>query len=325
MAKMEISDLQYEYQQHSVNFEKLRLLVINEFNELLLNNKVKLGFPIQSRIKSIESIIEKQESKRFTIKKSLLELQDIIGIRIVLLFKRDIEVVSKLINKHFDYINSYDPVDKLNHNQFGYSSKHYIVKIPNNWTNVPTNKNLGEYTLEIQIRTLSQHNWAETSNALQYKDEKNVPRQIARSIGRVSALLEIIDLELERTLHDRDLYIEQINKNIDQGQELNIEIIKKVFNERFTFLSNNSIERYSDIMSDLQYFNIYTIRDLNDILDQIVKIEGETIFFYASSIQQWLDYPITEYQNMSSIVSTLLFSKDNTKYINMLNFLEDKM
>ncbi|MGE4514423.1 MAG: GTP pyrophosphokinase family protein, partial [Chryseobacterium sp.] len=230
MAKLELSNLENEYNEHLANFEKLRILIIKELDALLHDNNIIIGFPVQSRIKNINSIFEKHESQRYRIKKSLLELQDLIGVRIVLLFRRDIDIVSELIAKNFKVISSYDPADKLNYDQFGYSSKHYVVNIPDNWTNVPTNRNLNAYTVEIQLRTLSQHNWAETSNFFQYKNEANVPKEILRTIGRVSALLETVDLELERTLSERDVYVSKID--IEMNQELNIETMKVVFQDR---------------------------------------------------------------------------------------------
>lgn len=53
---------------------------------------------------------------------------------------------------------------------------------------------------EVQVRTVTQHVWAAASHVLQYKQEASVPLPVRRSIYRVSALLETVDLEFERVL-----------------------------------------------------------------------------------------------------------------------------
>jgi ppGpp synthetase/RelA/SpoT-type nucleotidyltranferase len=60
---------------------------------------------------------------------------------------------------------------------------------------------------ELQLRTLAQHIWAVASHKLQYKREASVPVPIRRSINRVSALLEMVDLEFDRVLLEREQYV----------------------------------------------------------------------------------------------------------------------
>jgi putative GTP pyrophosphokinase len=48
---------------------------------------------------------------------------------------------------------------------------------------------------EIQVRTVVQHAWATVSHSLQYKREADVPIPLRRRLARVSALLELADME----------------------------------------------------------------------------------------------------------------------------------
>jgi putative GTP pyrophosphokinase len=99
----------------------------------------------------------------------------------------------------FDIIKQENTTRKLREDQFGYSSMHYVVRFPKDWLVVPAMALFGEMKAEIQVRTIAQHLWADASHILQYKNEENIPEPIKRSIHRVSAILETVDLEFEST------------------------------------------------------------------------------------------------------------------------------
>jgi ppGpp synthetase/RelA/SpoT-type nucleotidyltranferase len=199
-------DLKQQYEEKLFSLEKFAKSIVTQFNEIFENEKIELGFPLQMRVKKWSSISEKIESKRFNIKKSILELQDLIGLRIILLSLSDLNKIDKILRKDFDFVKSYNPTEKLNFDQFGYNSQHYVLRIPNSWKSVPSFKVTEDFQFEIQVRTLSQHIWAETSSAFEYKTEQNIPRSLLRSVGRVSALLETVDLEIDRLIQDRIEY-----------------------------------------------------------------------------------------------------------------------
>lgn len=266
--KIDLNDAKLEFDEHYSEFEKFEKAVIDQITFLINENAIKLAVPIQSRIKAFASISEKHESGRFTIKKTILELQDLIGIRILMLFKRDVESIVKLIKENFQIVREYDTVSKLSADQFGYSSKHFTIKIKEDWLKVPLYKNLGNYTGEIQIRTLSQHHWAETSNILQYKDKTNAPREIQRSIGRVSALLEMVDLEYERLLNEREKYNEDVKENLNKSELLNVDILKIILDMNLPLKNKNDEEPYSELLAELTEFGIETPEDLENLINR---------------------------------------------------------
>ena len=222
--------------------------------------------PIQSRIKSFVSISEKHSSKRFNINKSILELQDLVGIRLILLFKPDIEEVIGCVKANFNIIKEYNAEDKLEYNQFGYSSKHVIISLSDNWLSVPTFKDLSAFSAEVQIRTMSQHIWAESSTLLQYKTEQNVPKVLLRSIGRISALLETVDLEYERLLMSREGYIQKIE--IENESELNVDTLKLLLNKTLPNDNLDGNEDYSSVLIDITSLNINSLPELEKMINE---------------------------------------------------------
>lgn len=201
----DLQQLEQEYQALRPVMEGFSKELTNQLQKLLDDAGISLGFPIQSRVKTWDSISEKLERlpRRF---KGVKEIQDLVGVRIILLFHRDIERTGALLANNFQVTRQYNTMELLGADRFGYSSVHYIVELPKEWLAVPTLAKMGGLIAEIQVRTLAQHIWAETSNKLQYKQEESVPPAVRRAISRASALLETLDLEFERVLIERDAY-----------------------------------------------------------------------------------------------------------------------
>ncbi len=203
MAKTaDLAALETQYKEILPLAERLRDEIVRQVTTLVDRENISLGFPIIARIKSWESIREKVPRLSLHLR-SLHELQDLVGVRLIALFRRDAEQLSHLVESSFNILQKVDTLGQLKEDQFGYSSVHYVVAIPESWQAVPSLTQLGNFRAEIQIRTVAQHLWAATSHVLQYKHEESVPEPVRRSIYRVSALLETVDLEFERVLTEK--------------------------------------------------------------------------------------------------------------------------
>jgi ppGpp synthetase/RelA/SpoT-type nucleotidyltranferase len=64
-----------------------------------------------------------------------------------------------------------------------------------NWAETPLSKKV---RCEVQIRTLAEHTWAETEHEFIYKGPEEIPKKTQRQFARVLALVELLDLELDR-------------------------------------------------------------------------------------------------------------------------------
>ncbi len=148
---------------------------------------------MEGRVKSLASIEEKIERKGLTLQ-SVTALDDLIGVRAILLFRKDLKIADKLISKTFHVLHKEDTATRLADDSFGYQSQHYVVQLPKSWSKIPSFSELGTIRVELQVRTLAQHIWAAASHKLQYKKENSVPPPLRRAISRVSALLETVDL-----------------------------------------------------------------------------------------------------------------------------------
>lgn len=264
-----LNSLNENYRQLLPDAEKLREFVVIQLDELFVKADVALGFPIESRIKSWNSISEKVSRKDLELT-SVVDLSDFVGIRVVLLFRKDLELVKGIISNNFDLISSEDTGDRLGDSEFGYHSHHYSVKMLSSWLSVPTMAGLGKFEIELQVRTLAQHIWAAASHKLQYKEESGVPPPIRRSINRVSALLETVDLELQRVLDERESYtgdrLAQPRHGVDFDESLNVDNLAVILSDVFPEKNKAEFEDYADLLSDINQLGVVGSLQFRELL-----------------------------------------------------------
>jgi len=187
------------------------------------------------------------------------------GLRLILLFKRDVSSVCRLLENNFKVVRQYNTQERLKDNQFGYSSTHFVIELPDNWLAVPTLAPMRGLRAEIQVRTVAQHIWAEASQTLQYKQKESVPASVTRAIHRVSALLETVDLEFERVLEQRESY--RIDVNILETEDvLNVDLLEKTLDSLLPSSHKSDDEDYSQLLTDLTHFKVTTPAELGDLI-----------------------------------------------------------
>lgn len=268
--------------------------LLRQIEKIIKDTPITLGLPIQHRIKTWKSVSEKLETAQFRINK-IEDLQDLVGIRILLNFLQDVPRMAEMIRNNFATIKEYHTQERLKNDQFGYSSLHMIIKLPSAWLALPTLGALGELQAEIQIRTLAQHIWASASHVLQYKQKENVPASIIRSISRVSALLETVDLEFERVLNEREKYRQNVEIS-DINENLNVDLIAKILSEVLPDENRTDKEDYSSLASDFDRFGIKRASDLRSLLEahlsKVLEYERMTLGEHLSRLKHGRHSPM---------------------------------
>lgn len=196
------------------------------------------------------------------------------------MFRRDVSKTAGLVGDFFKVLDQYDTQERLKSDQFVYSSTHMVVQVPESWLRVPTLEALSGWKSEIQIRTLAQHTWAAASQTLQYKEEDSVPQTIRRSIHRVSALLETVDLELERVLDERANYRFDIHIR-ETDEELNVDLLERTLDSLLPEQNKRAGENYANLLEELRRLDVLTAQRVRQIWekhkDTVVTREKETI------------------------------------------------
>ncbi|QEC41559.1 GTP pyrophosphokinase [Pseudobacter ginsenosidimutans] len=253
---MTVEEIQVEHASISELLNDFVKEVINQMRHAVKHRNIKLAFPVDGRVKSLVSTLDKVKDGKFTPKTSITEMQDLAGIRFVTLYKSEIPDIVRLVEELFPDHKSYNTNARFGSDQFGYSSLHFVVRPPEAWKAVSHLSRFGSLSTEIQIRTLSEHIWAECSHSLNYKSSLNVPPGIKRPLHRLSALLEVVDSELSHIKKSHQEYtnmIERLDVHSLMQEDLNVLTFKKfmmvvlskyalVDDEQYALL-NNTIEK----------------------------------------------------------------------------------
>ncbi len=138
---------------------------------------------VESRVKTESSLVGKLELKGAKYN-SLADITDILGLRVITFYPDDVDKVASAIERLYevDWENSVDKRKLLDIDSFGYLSLHYVCRIPD----MP-------YRMEIQMRTLLQHAWANMYHDTGYKSGVEIPKQYIRNLNRLAGMLELAD------------------------------------------------------------------------------------------------------------------------------------
>ena len=127
----------------------------------------------------------------------LEDITDLCGVRIITYYEDEVNKIAAFIRKNFsiDEENSVDKRKKLAPDQFGYTSLHLIVNLPVNAKGICRGAYEKICKVEVQIRSILQHAWAEIEHDLEYKNPAGTSDEIRRRFSRAAALLEAADEE----------------------------------------------------------------------------------------------------------------------------------
>lgn len=156
---------------------------------------------IQSRLKSIESIMEKAkmygiEDPINNLKQVRKEIMDIAGIRVVCNYEEDLHTMSGLLlaQEDIELIRVKDYCN--NPKESGYRSLHVVVAVPvylvNRKKMVP---------VEIQFRSIAMDAWASLEHELRYKNKGKLSQDIVDTLKECAEDLHRVDERLAKVRH----------------------------------------------------------------------------------------------------------------------------
>jgi putative GTP pyrophosphokinase len=246
--------------------------LLNDFKskvETLLFNLLKskrINFHhITSRKKDKVSLVRKIDKKGGY--SCLNDITDIIGCRIITYFEDDVDNVASIIEKEFK-IDSANSVDKrkVEYDRFGYQSLHYVVLLSNSRLRLTEYKQFKSLKLEIQIRSILQHSWAEIEHDIGYKGKHSIPDIAKRRFSRIAALLETADLEFVALRNELSEYERTIKKEI----EANPESVKLDKASIVSFISTDKNLQSAD-MNVAKFLNL-EISPEDSVIEQLLSL-----------------------------------------------------
>ncbi|HTW64224.1 MAG TPA: RelA/SpoT domain-containing protein [Bryobacteraceae bacterium] len=186
-----IGRLLSEYDRDESKYGRLCYYVEGLLRKLIESSGIRVS-SVTSRLKERGSFAKKIGRCKY---QSAGDVTDLAGVRVVTYFEDDVDKVASIIKNCFevDVLNSVNKRRTLPVDQFGYRSSHLVVSLTPQRANLPENHEFASSKIEIQVRSLLQHAWAEIEHG--YYKEAGLPSPIARRLSRVAGLLEIADQE----------------------------------------------------------------------------------------------------------------------------------
>jgi putative GTP pyrophosphokinase len=145
---------------------------------------------IKSRLKTVDSAIEKLERKGYEINTINLikHVHDMIGIRIVCSFIPDVYDIVKAIKDSHNFIIKEEKDYIQTPKDTGYVSYHLIVSVPIRFAG-----NTEYVEAEIQIRTIAMDFWASLDHKITYKFPKEIPEKIKKEMYNCAMDIKALD------------------------------------------------------------------------------------------------------------------------------------
>lgn len=207
------STLLKEFDNSVKRYEAFCSTVVDLIKRLLAAKRIEVH-SISGRCKE-RSSFEKKILKKSRYK-ALNEITDLAGIRIITHYSDDVDVIAALVEKEFD-VDRQNSIDKriaLDPDRFGYLSLHYVASLKSTRAKLQEYLDYEGLKVEIQIRSILQHTWAEIEHDIGYKNEIEVPGPIKRKFSRLAGLLELADQEFIAIRKEIDKYSKALDRQL---------------------------------------------------------------------------------------------------------------
>jgi GTP pyrophosphokinase len=149
--------------------------------------------PISTRTKLPTSLLAKAFHRKKPYQNPFDDIEDKVGVRVVVLFAEDIGVVERVVesNVNWTWVKARDYEEELllRPYEFDYQSMHYIVRAKPGlrWHETPIAEGI---PCELQIRTLLQHAYSELTHDTIYKPSVAADPSVKRAAAKSMALIE---------------------------------------------------------------------------------------------------------------------------------------
>jgi putative GTP pyrophosphokinase len=200
--------------------------------------------------------------------RDLESLADVVGARVVCLFRSDMSRVAKVLEANFDVVSVDDKLTDAG--PLGYQSTHYVCELPGRYSG-PRYENTAGVKFEIQVRTLCMHAWAAVSHHLDYKGDWDVPKELKQALSALGGLFYVADNEFEQFYSARQKSKREAEQSIvadDEEQELNLDTATSYMMQKFKDRKQYGSGSLSKLVKELKAYGYKTILDVDKMIDR---------------------------------------------------------
>lgn len=127
------------------------------------------------------------------------QMNDVIGVRIITSYAQGVEEVVRRLKDRYeiDEVNSVDKREALGIGLAGYRSVHLVLTLGKIGRTDSAAKMLEKMKIEVQVRSIIEHAWAEIEHELRYKSGLSLSDEIKRRFTVIAGTLELVDKEFD--------------------------------------------------------------------------------------------------------------------------------
>jgi putative GTP pyrophosphokinase len=300
-------ELNSQFRELRPKYERLKDNIRSVLEQMMIENDIPT-FAVESRLKDETSFANKVSRKGYS--NPFDQIEDICGIRVICYYQEDIVRICEILKIEFDILSEENKQEMLNHDQFGYSSFHYIVKLKDSWLNHPSARGLSGLKAEIQIRTMLMHSWSAISHKLLYKNDSDVEPQFKRKLNRLSALIELADEQFNSIKNEKEKFQYEISRSeshFDSSVELSSDSLIAIHEHYFKSRSLDE-EDVPNLVGEIRFCDydfmglVSAIKRCLPMLDDMERYEfekGDDVFIpgwaFSGVIRTVLDLTSDKY------------------------------
>ncbi|MBO7652637.1 MAG: hypothetical protein J6S84_08010, partial [Bacteroidales bacterium] len=243
-----------EYRENRQVFEKMEEIVRTQLEKCVADNNIYVN-AIEARIKAEKSLAGKLELKGHKYK-TLSDITDILGTRVITFYSEEVDKISALIDKIFeiDWDNSVDKRKALDLDRFGYMSLHFICRIPKSLYYDAEHPEINDFRFEIQMRTALQHVWATMYHDTGYKSGIEVPKEHLRNMNRLAGMLELADEQFSRIRKEINDYRRNVQSLVADGNFDEVPLDSDTFR---SYLTMKPFKKLIDKIATINQAEVY--------------------------------------------------------------------
>ena len=174
---------------------------------------------VKTRAKSLDSVREKIERQEYG--NPAAQFDDLIGARVITLFEHAVPEAIDYLRGRFDVDEerSVNKTQALKMRQVGYRSHHLVVKARRPGDG-PVGDVLRRTFIEIQVKSVLAHSWAEIEHSLRYKIGTGIPQELGRRFDALAGALELADREFSGIETETVDFVKAKAERYRSGQDL---------------------------------------------------------------------------------------------------------
>lgn len=261
------------------NLDRICRSVATSIDEEL--SRAGIFFRIFSRVKTSDSMHKKIDAKGLDYYDGVNKyLRDIIGIRVILYFSDDVQIVYSRLKSFFEFVE--ETIDNHEETKFAPTRINLVFRLPGElgkeFSEIIRNRNV-DSTYEVQLRTILSEGWHEIEHDLRYKCpyDWNSSIDLSRNLNGILASLETSEYSILRLF-------EQLSYRHYKSKDATAMLRTKF---RLRFINYSISQELQDFLGDTFLRRIFKL-DRNDVVQFLfgsnimVPLTLETFIFIVN-------------------------------------------